>query len=68
MSWMSTILNTKIRQMKKEKQVFIPIVKIMEWWKKGHTSEGVKGGSFNLELYLNYCIAREIYEGKRNRN
>ena len=54
--------------MKNKKHVIIPITKIMEWWKKGHTSEGVKGGSFNLELYLNYCVARENYESKRNRN
>lgn len=47
----------------------IPIFKIMEWWKKGHTSEGVKGGSFNLDLYLNYCVAREsYYEEKRFRS
>jgi hypothetical protein len=49
--------------MKARKQkAYIPISKIMEWWKKGHTSEGVKGGSFNLDLYLNYCVARENYE------
>lgn len=49
--------------MKTRKQkVNIPIVKIMEWWKKGHTSEGAKGGSFNLDLYLNYCVARDSYE------
>lgn len=54
--------------MKKQKHVIIPLTKIIEWWKKGHTSEGVKGGSFNLELYLNYCVARENYESGRNRN
>ena len=54
----------KIKQMKqkKEKQIkpMIPLMKIMDYWKKGHTCEGDKGGSFNLNLYLDYCKVKEM--------
>lgn len=47
---------------KKEKQIkpIIPLMKIMDYWKKGHTCEGDKGGSFNLNLYLDYCKVKEM--------
>ena len=53
--------------MKREKQkqkAYIPLYKIAEFWRKGHTCEGDKGGSFNIELYLNYCKKRELSEIK----
>ena len=50
---------------RKHEHITLPITKVMEWWKKGHTSEGAKGGSFNLDLYLNYCVARENYEDRK---
>ena len=55
-------LDMKNMKMKKQKEneftpLNYPLMRRIHWWRKQSMEED-KGGSFNIELYMQYCEAK----------